>query len=286
MNARTRNLLKLHRLFEEANDGTGTGGGGGSHEGEGEGAGEGKGDQGGEGEGGEGQGGKAKPSDAEAKLLKDVMKHKTAAQAAADKAAALSAELEKFKGIDPVKVRELLAAKEAEETKALEARGEYDRLVKQMAERHKADLEAATAAGATALKDVALLQAQIAELTVGNAFASSTFVKDETILTPSKARVLYGQHFEFKDGKVVGYDKPAGASDRTLLVDASGSPLAFEAALAAVVDADPERDHVRRSKAKPGAGSGSQGREKPNHDRKADRTPIQKIADGLKALSK
>jgi hypothetical protein len=207
---------------------------------------------------------KGKPTDAEAKLLKDVMKHKQAAEAATTKAAEIEAQLKKFEGIDPEKVRELLAkqaeeeAKRAdEERKAAEARGEYDRLVKQMGERHTAEKQTLEQQILAERNDKLTLAKQIAEMTVGAAFTSSTLVREELTLTPAKARVIYGTHFEFKDGHVVGYDKPTGASDRTMLVDAAGKPLEFEAALRTLVETDPDKDQLFKSKVKPGAGSGA-----------------------------
>ena len=71
----------------------------------------------------------------------------------------------------------------------------------------------------------------------------------------SKARVLYGTHFEFKDGAIVAYDKPAGSAERNILVDAKGDPLSFEAAIKKIVEADPDKDQLLKSKIKPGAGS-------------------------------
>ena len=57
------------------------------------------------------------------------------------------------------------------------------------------------------------------------------------------------------DGQVVAFDKPRGAQNRTQLVDASGEALGFEAALKKIVDGDPDRDSIVRSKAKQGADS-------------------------------
>lgn len=273
MNPRLMRLLKLHGLYRAPageggsdNGGTGsgqggTGEGGGAGEGGGSGSGAageggaGSGEGGGAGEGGEG---KPKPSDSEAKLLKEVMKQKDAAKAAQAEVDRLKAEITKFEGIDPVKVRELLAQQAEEERKKAEARGEYDRLIKQMADSHKADRE--TLVSTISVKDttIAGLQKQIADMTVGQAFTGSEFIKGELTLTPTKARVIYGAHFEFKDGAVIGYDKPAGASDRTPLVDAAGQPLSFEDALKKLVDADPDKDQLYRSKVKPGAGSSTQ----------------------------
>jgi hypothetical protein len=95
----------------------------------------------------------------------------------------------------------------------------------------------------------------INELTVGNDFASSTFLKDNTTLTPNKARKLYGDHFEVVDGKTVGYDKPAGQTNRTMMVDASGNPLNLDAALKRIVEVDPDKDTLLKAKVNQGSGS-------------------------------
>jgi hypothetical protein len=302
--------MKLHRLHApvgaEGSDlpgGTAGGEGSGSGEGGGEGSGEGSGDnkdEGGEGAGtggdkqgdGQGSGSGSAPSDADAKLLKDLMKHKNKAKELEAALSQVNEKLKSFEGIDPVKMRELLKQQEEAERKAAESRGEYDRLVKQMGERHaeeKARLE-------QQLKDMSgmgnTLMQQIADLTVGNSFGTSKFVAEDLTLTATKARVIYGSHFEFKDGQVVGYDKPAGASDRTVLVDAQGEPLAFDEALRKLVEADPDKDQLIRTKAKPGAGSVPAGKtaKKAIDDAAASKqrnlTPAEKIAAGLKALAK
>lgn len=270
---RIQRLMKLHRLYKPAGEdgsdtgGTGTGDAGGNAgeagaktadegAGGGEGAGSDEGTKGAkEGTAAGGDGKSTPPSDADAKLLKDVMKHKGRAQALEAELAAAKKRLDDFNGVDPVKARELLAAQEEAERKAAEARGEYDRLVSQMAERHKEDTKSLNTQLEAERTRSATLAQQIADLTVGNSFATSSFVLEDLTLTASKARVIYGAHFEFKDDKVVGYDKPVGASERTLLVDASGDPLGFNEALRALVEKDPDRDRLLRTRAKSGAGS-------------------------------
>jgi hypothetical protein len=74
-------------------------------------------------------------------------------------------------------------------------------------------------------------------------------------LTPSKTRALYGSYFAVEGSKIVGYDKPAGAADRTPLVDAGGKPLSFDDALKRIIDMDPEKDTITAKKLVPGAGS-------------------------------
>ena len=193
-------------------------------------------------------------TDKEAALLKDVMKQKEAAKKA-------KADLEAFKAqvgdLDLGKARELLAAQKDAETKALEETGEYERVKQSMAEQHKVEV-ASLQAQIDALKGAKSADEQrINDLTVGTKFSQSQFISEELVLPPAKARTLYGEHFEIEDGKVVGYDKPRGAADRTVLVDAYGQSLGFDEAMRKIIDSDPEKDHLIKSKAKQGAGSNS-----------------------------
>lgn len=283
-----KRLMKLHRLLDVAGEGGSNTGGTGTG-------------AGGEGESAEAkaakeaadaaaaakaaEGSAAKPSDAEAKLLKDAMKHKTRANELESQLSQVNEKLKSFEGIDLEKVRAMLGEQEEAERKKLESKGEYDRLVKQMGERHTTEktqlqqqIEDAQRAGSS-------LQQQIADLTVGGSFGSSAFVRDDLTLTPAKARVIYGAHFEFKDGKVIGFDKPSGASDRTMLVSSAGDALGFDEALQKIVDADPDRDHLIRSKMKPGAGSGTNTKGVKKEVNTRELTSIERIASGLKTLA-
>lgn len=308
---RIQRLMKLHRLHN-AVGAEGTDLPGGTGQGGSEGSGSEGGQQGGTGEGGEGsgddqgKGGEGKPageegkggesgqkklSDGDAKLLQDLMKHKTKARELEASLAQVNEQLKAFEGIDPVKMRDLLKQQEEAERKAAESRGEYDRIVKQMGDRHREETAALTAKLEAAIANSATLQAQIADLTVGNSFASSRFVSEDMTLTPTKARIVYGSHFEFKDGKVVGYDKPAGASDRTVLVDATGEPLSFDEALRKLVESDPDKDQLIRAKSRPGSGSSTTAKgaqkavDKAAQASTAKLSGADKIAAGLKALA-
>lgn len=305
---RIQRLMKLHKLLDKAGEGgsdtggTGTGGEGGAAAGAGAGEGgegggqksddETAGAKGGEGEG-SGEGG-AKPgmSDADAKLLKDLMAQKNRAKTLETELAAAKERLASYDGVDAEKARKLLAAQEEADRKAAEARGEYDRLVAQMAERHQTEQAALNGRLNESQTLVATLQKDIAELTVGSAFSGSAFVSSDLTLTAAKARVIYGTHFEYKDGKVVGYDKPAGASDRTLLVSSTGEALSFDEALRVLVDKDPDRDRLLRGKAKAGAGSSTvikgakAATEQVERNAEAKLTGAAKISAGLKKLAK
>lgn len=229
-----------------------------------------------------------KPSDAEAKLLREVMALKAAKKAAEEKAA-------KYEGIDPEKARAALAAaQEAEAAKAendrkeLERKGEYDRIVAQMREQNEAAVK--TVADAKAASDAALARAlgQIDDLTIGSSFANSKFIGENLVLTPTKTKQLFGAHFEFADGKLVGYDKPKGADKRTPLVDAAGTPLDFEAALEKIVKGDTDFETFAKVKQKPGAASDSNanGNGNGNDDKKTETSGLSMIGAGLNELLK
>lgn len=232
-------------------------------------------------------GGARKPTDEEAKLLKENMKRKEALdKAQADLAAARSvvSQLEELGGLDALKA--LVTEKKTKETEQLEAKGEWDRLRTRMADEHTKALKTAQDQAAEVTAKLAQAQAQIEELTVGSNFSNSNFIREDLLLTPSKTRALYGAHFERVDGKVVGYDKPRGAAERTPLVDASGNPVSFDEALRKIVDADPDKDTLLRSKMKPGAGSDSKRNIPAKGVSTENMSGVDRIAAALAAASK
>lgn len=261
----------------EGNDLGGGEGGEGGKEG-GEGAGEG--DKGGK-EGGEG--GK-KPSDEEARLLKENMKRKEELRKVAEEKATLEAKLKQFEGIDPEAVRKLLADQKTAEEKQLEAKGDYERLKQRMAEEHGKQVSTLQQQIETLQAELGKTKGTINELSIGTQFGQSKFISEELTLTPAKARVIYADYFDLEEGKIVGYDKPRGAANRTALVDQYGNAVAFDEALRKIVEADPEKDHLLKSKMKPGAGSDSK---KPSGVPPKETGPVSavsRIASGLKGL--
>lgn len=279
-------LLIQGGILQQENNGEGSDLGGGS-------GGEGGEDNGEGGEGGDNGGQKKpdqdqdpakkgnKPSDKEAELLKEVMKRKGNEQALKSELDALKA---KFGDLDPEVARELIREKQESETKKLEEKGQFDLIKKQMNEQHKAETDTLKAE-INALKEAKLSsEARIDELTVGSTFSQSKYVADELTLTPTKARALYATHFDLEDGQIVGYNKPRGAAGRTQLVDVSGEPLTFDLAMQKIIEADPDRDSLIRSKIHKGSGSNSkQNPTPPKQD--ANLSPREKIAQGLKTLS-
>lgn len=240
---------------------------------------------------GDGKGGK--PSDAEAKLLKEVMEKKEALTKAKDAAkqletakAELEAKLARFDGIDVDEVAKLLQERKDRETAELEKRGEWDRLKAQMLEAHTKELETIKSSSTGRVKELedALSKhaKEIHELTIGRSFSESPFIREGLTLTPSKARVIYGSHFELQDGKVVAFDKPVGVAERTMLIDGDGNPLAFDKAIEKLVELDPDRDNLLRSKIKSGSGSENDPAAR-GKDRKEDLRGRERILAAIKS---
>lgn len=196
-----------------------------------------------------------KLSDAEHKLLADVMKHKKTAKELKeqlDSVAPLAKAIEDLGGLD--KLRALAEAQVAAEKDKLEKAGEFDRLKTMIVEENQKKIKEIQ--DEVAAKETALSNAQrtIDDLTIGVAFGASEVIND-LVLTVAKTRQIYGGHFETENGVVVGYDKPKGSAQRTKLVDGSGEPLSFDAALKKLVDTDPDRDRLMKSKIISGNGS-------------------------------
>lgn len=197
-----------------------------------------------------------KPSEREAELLKETMQRKKQLKEKDEALAELQKQLKAWEGLNPEEVRNLVQAQKEAERQKLEEKGQFEKVKEQMNEAHQAELQKLQEQIEALQNEVSGRDGMIEDLSIGNTFNSSKFIADELTLPISKARTLYGAHFERgENGKIVGYDKPKGSEGRAPYVDASGEPLAFDAALKKIVDADPDKDSLYRSKAKPGAGS-------------------------------
>jgi chemotaxis protein histidine kinase CheA len=199
-----------------------------------------------------------KPSEREAELLKETMQRKAQLKEKDQTISEMQKQLKAWEGLNPDEVKSLVQAQKDAETRKLEEKGQFEKVKEQMNEAHQAELQTLQEQIEALNKEIAGRDNQIEDLSVGNTFSASKFIADELTLPVSKARTLYGAHFERgEDGKIVGYDKPMGSEGRAPYVNASGEPLAFDAALKKIVDSDPDKDSLYRSKAKPGAGSGT-----------------------------
>lgn len=221
-----------------------------------------------------------KPSDAEAKLLKEVMALK-------EKQRVADAELKAYKDAagdsKPEDLKTLIDAKKAADVAALEKRGEYDRILEQVKTEHAKELDTLR----TELEATKLLVSQkddsLVELTVGRAFSESAFIREKSVIPASIARKEFGTHVDIVDGVAVVYDKPRGAAERTPIVGADGKAKSFEEGIAAVYASHPDATGLIKAAGKPGAHSSNAdlGNKKPNDTSKEVLPGISRIALGL-----
>lgn len=198
---------------------------------------------------------KSKVSDKEAELMREVMSKKETITDLKSKLENLEKAVAKFDGLDPEAAKAALSEKEKAEQEKLEKRGEWDRLKEQLLEKHQKTVDEKDQTIADLKSQLNGANEQNQKLTIGHSFDSSSFIQDEMVLTSSKARVIYGNHFEVEDGEVVAYDKPAGASERTMLVNDKGDPLDFNSAIKVLVEKDPEHESLIKSTVRKGADS-------------------------------
>jgi len=180
--------------------------------------------------------------------------------------ASRDASLAQFEGLDPAAAKAAIAARDAseaakrdaEKAKA-EAEGNWERVRELMVAERDAK-EAALQAQIEELKTgKSAADARLDNMAIDRAFNESKFLREKVALPVGKVRTLFHEHAEVVDGETVVYDKPKGAAKRTMLVDGSGKPLGFEAAIEKVIMADPDKDDLLKSNAKPGAGSRTDG---------------------------
>ena len=230
--------------------------------------------------------GKGKLSDEEARLLKEVMKKKESLDKTQAELVQAKEQLKRFEGIDADAVRGMLKERETAEKQSLEAKGDWDRLKQRMAEEHGKEIETLQTSVTETQANLQKALSTINDLSIGTQFSQSKLIGDELTLTSSKARVIYGDHFDVIDGKVIGYDKPKGADSRTAIVDQYGNNVGFDDALRKIIESDPEKDFLFKSKAKSGAGSDSNKPTGKVDSKDSDLDGISRIAAGLKNLGK
>lgn len=193
-----------------------------------------------------------KPSDAEAKLLKELMALKEKSRVAAEELNALKGALGDTKA-DDIKV--LLEQKKEADRLALEKRGEYDRILEQVKAEHVRELGTLSEQVEAMRLQLSEKDSSLVDLTVGRAFSESIFIREKSRIPASIARKEFGSHVDIVDGSAVVYDKPRGAAERTPIVDGTGKPKSFEDGIQALYAAHADAGELIRAQAKPGAGS-------------------------------
>jgi hypothetical protein len=194
-------------------------------------------------------------SDKEAQLLKDLMKQKAKNKDAEKTLAELKAQLKGFEGVDLEQFKLMTEERKQSEQKKLEEKGNWDALKKQMVEENQKVVSQHVETINELKAQLAGQESLINKLTMGNAFSHSNFILNEMNMSPEKVRILFGDHFELSEGKLVAFDKPKSESDRVQLVDASGEFLNFEEAIRKIVESDSDKDRLLKNKVKVGSSS-------------------------------
>lgn len=224
----------------------------------------------------------AKTENEKADLLKETMSRKDKLKAAeaekseaAEQLAQMQSQLEAlFDGevnLDDLQTK--IEEKKRVEEENLRRAGEFDKLKDRMAAEQKKEVDRLNGEHGAKVKDLQgrldTANSEIRRLLVTNSFASSKFLAEELNLSPAKAEKLYGDSFKVEevDGRMAvrayNGDEP--------LADSNGNFMSFEDAFRAIVEADPDKDVLFKSKAKPGAGSGSEGKAPPPVSKEAPR---------------
>lgn len=199
-----------------------------------------------------GDDGKPQPTEAEAKLLKEVMERKTKQKDLETQLAALTGALGDLK---PDEVAKLVQERKEQERLNLEKRGEYDRILEQVKSEHGKEVGALQARIDELTRALGDKDSNLVELTVGRSFSESAFIREKSVLPPSIARREFGDYVDLVDGVAVVYDKPKGAAERTPIVGADGKPKSFEEGIQALYEKHPDSKSLLRAQGKPGAGS-------------------------------
>lgn len=223
-------------------------------------------------------------SDADAKLLKELMEIKNTnkdLKGKATEAENLKKELEGLGGLEALKA--LVSAQKDAEKKALEAKGEFETVKKMIVEENQKKVAEALEQANAVKTELDSAKKTIDDLTIGAAFSASSVVGD-LVISPTKARLIYDEYVEREDGKIVVYDKKRGVSGRAKITGADGEAVSFDIGIKKLIDADPDRDRLLKSKMQ--AGAGSQTSNEKSKDKEVALTGSSRIAAALAARKK
>lgn len=213
----------------------------------------------------------AKANAEKAELLGEVMAKKEANKSLSESFESMKgdfASLKKSLGdLTADDIKAIVQSGKDAETASLESKGEYEtivagmkddqqKIIDQMNAQQKEASDALQAVIDEQATTIASMTTSVDEMTVGRSFGESVFLRESSVLPASVARTQFGSHFDYVDGKVVGFDLPKGKDGRVALVDAEGNNKSFEAAIESLYEKHPESKAIIRSKKKPGSGGG------------------------------
>jgi len=239
-------------------------------------------------------------TDESAKLLKEVMKWKEKARTFETSQSQLKSQLEEankavnaLKGIEETigdvnieDLKSLVESKKEAERKALEEKGEYDQIITQVKEANAKKIEELKAALSEKEEMIGRFDSRVKDLTVGRSFSDSKFIRERSVIPPRIALKEFGSYFDYEDGSLIAYDKPAGTEGRVPLVDVDGNKKTFDVAIEQLYSQHPDFEALIRSTKKPGAGSVSTESNKDQGKPTEQLRGRARISAGLEALNK
>lgn len=172
-----------------------------------------------------------------------------------------------FEGLDPEKARKALEVVRNLDDKRLLDAGKVDEIVKErLIEAGK--VHATQLAAETKAREES--DAKVRRLIVGNGFATSKFLTEQTLLPPSVAERAFGDHFRVEGDRAVGYIGDGKVYSRKR----PGEVADFDEALQIVIEASPDKDRILRGSASNGSnatGSSAAGQPPINNKSPTDR---------------
>lgn len=157
---------------------------------------------------------------------------------------AAEAKLKAFEGLDAVAARDAIAKVANIDAKKLIDAGEVDKVKAEISKAFEEKLTAAEQRAAT-------IERELYEERIGGSFARSEFVKDKLAIPADFVQARFGQNFKLEEGKVVAYD-PSG--NKIYSRARPGEVADFDEALAFLVDAYPQKDHILKGVNQNGGG--------------------------------
>lgn len=167
------------------------------------------------------------------------------------------ATLAKFKGIDdPAKALDALDKLSKIDQKQLVDSKGIDALRAQMSETHQRELKGVRDEFSPVIKERDDLRTQLHSEKIGNAFATSQFVKDKIAAPIDMVQQFFGASFKVEDGKIVAYK----GSEKVLSPSKMfAEPASFDEALSILVDSYPNKNLILKGSGAAGGGSGGSG---------------------------
>jgi len=156
----------------------------------------------------------------------------------------LKTKLSAFDGIDAGEAIKALETTKNLDLSKMVDKGQLDEVRTAVAEQFQEKVDKLT-------ESLSGSEGQIRQLLVTNAFASSKFISDETVLLPEFAESHFANAFKIEDGQAVAYQN----GQPILSMENAGKNAGFEEAIRILVKSHPQSDSIMKGSGASGGGS-------------------------------